>query len=88
MLTIRPSLLEQTLFVKDGPLAFFGQTANLHKPMRQLMIFLNEHHAIYLVGLEKSGSFVEHAVQASKRMLPKQMLLLGNSYIYKYIICD
>ena len=86
MLTIRPSLLEQTLFVKDGPLAFFGQTANLHKPMRQLMIFLNEHHAIYLVGLEKSGSFVEHAVQASKRMLPKQMLLLGNSYIYKYII--
>lgn len=86
MLTIRPSILAQTLFVKDGPLAFFGQTANLHKPMRQLMINLNEHHAIYLVGLEKSGSFVEHAVQASKRMLPKQMLLLGNSYIYKYII--
>ena len=86
MLDIRPGLLEQTLFVKDGPLAFFGQTANLHKPMRQLMTYLNEHHAIYLVGLEKSGSFVEHAVQVSKKMLPKQILLLGNSYIYKYII--
>lgn len=86
MLNIRPSLLSQTLFVKDGPLAFFGQTANLHKPMRKLMTFLNQHHSIYLVGLEKSGSFVEHAVQASKKMLPKQMLLLGNSYIYKYII--
>ena len=86
MLNIKPSLLKQTLFVKDGSLAFFGQTANLHKPMRELMTYLNQHHAIYLVGLEKSGSFVEHAVQASKKMLPKQMLLLGNSYIYKYII--
>lgn len=86
MLSIRPNLLSQTLFVKDGPLAFFGQTANLHKPMRKLMTFLNQNHSIYLVGLEKSGSFVEHAVQASKKMLPKQMLLLGNSYIYKYII--
>lgn len=86
MLNIKPSLLKQTLFVKDGPLAFFGQTANLHKPMRELMTYLNQHYAIYLVGLEKSGSFVEHAVQASKKMLPKQMLLLGNSYIYKYII--
>lgn len=86
MLNIRPNLLSQTLFVKDGPLAFFGQTANLHKPMRKLVTFLNQNHSIYLVGLEKSGSFVEHAVQASKKMLPKQMLLLGNSYIYKYII--
>ena len=86
MLNIRPSLLSQTLFVKDGPLAFFGQTANLHKPMRKLMTFLNQNHSIYLVGLEKSGSFVEHAVQASKKMLPKQMLLLGNSYIYKKLL--
>jgi len=78
------------VFVKEdfpsSTIAFFGQTANLHKPMRELMTYLNQHHAIYLVGLEKSGSFVEHAVQASKKMLPKQMLLLGNSYIYKYII--
>ena len=86
MLNIRPSLLSQTLFVKDGPLAFFGQTANLHKPMRKLMTFLNQKYAIYLVGLEKSGSFVEHAVQISKKMSEKQMLLLGNRYIYKYII--
>lgn len=86
MLTIRPSLLSQTLFVKDGPLAFFGQTANLHKPMRKLITFLNQNYAIYLVGLEKSGYFVEHAEQVSKIMLSKQILLLGNRYIYKYII--
>lgn len=32
------------------------------------MTFLNQHHSIYLVGLEKSGSFVEHAEQVSKKM--------------------
>lgn len=86
ILDIKPGLLLHTLFIKDGPLAFFGQTANLHKPMRHLITFLNNHHAIYMVGLEKNGSFVEHAVQVSKKMQPNQMLLLGNRYIYKYII--
>lgn len=86
MLSIKPSLLYETLFIKDGPLAFFGQTANIHKPMRKLITYLNENYAIYVVGLEKSGSFVEHAEQVSKRMDPQQILLLGNKYIYKYII--
>lgn len=86
MLSIKPSLLHETVFIKDGPLAFFGQTANIHKPMRKLITFLNQHHAIFLIGLEKSGSFVEHAEQVSKKMIPKQIILLGNKYIYKYII--
>lgn len=86
MISIKPGLLSETLFIKDGPLAFFGQTANIHKPMRKLITFLNQNHAIYIVGLEKSGSFVEHAEQVSKKMLPKQILLLGNKYICKYII--
>ena len=86
MLSIKPGLLSETMFIKDGPLAFFGQTANIHKPMRKLITFLNQNHALFLVGLEKSGSFVEHAEQVSKKMLPKQILLLGNKYIYKYII--
>ena len=86
MLSIKSALLDQTLFIKDGPLAFFGQTANLHKPMCKLMTYLNTHHHIYLVGLEKSGAFVEHAEQITQKLLPNQMLLLGNRYIYKYII--
>lgn len=86
ILSIKASLLSQTLFIKDGPLAFFGQTANLHKPMRDLISFLHANHNIYLVGLEKSGAFVEHAEQISQKIDPKQFLLLGNKYIYKYII--
>lgn len=86
ILITKPNLLNETLFIKDGPLAFFGQTANIHKPMRKLMIFLNDKHSIYLVGLEKSGAFVEHAVQVSEKMKSNQLIILGNKYIYKYII--
>ena len=86
MLITKPSLLKETLFIKDGPLAFFGQTANIHKPMRKLIKFLHENHTIYLVGLEKSGAFVEHAVQAAEKMQKKQFITLGNKYIYKYIV--
>ena len=37
VLEIKPALLREILFVKDGPLAFFGVTATLSKPMRGLM---------------------------------------------------
>lgn len=86
LLWTKPTILSETLFVKDGPLAFFGQTANLHKPMRKLMSFLHSRYNIFLVGLEKSGSFVEHAEQIAGILSKKQFLLLGNQYIYKYII--
>ena len=86
MLAIKSELLSETLFVKDGPLAFFGQTANIHKPMRKLIGYLQRKHNIYLVGLEKSGAFVEHAMQVSPKLHLNQYILLGNNYIYKYIM--
>jgi hypothetical protein len=86
ILQIRSALLNETLFIKDGPLAFFGQTANIHKPMRSLINYLNSKYSIYLVGLEKSGPFVDHAYQISNMLEKNQIILLGNKYIYKYII--
>jgi hypothetical protein len=74
------------MFIKDGPLAFFGQTANLHQPMRSLVRYLFEKHDLFLAGLEKSGTFVEHANAIAPLMKPSQLLLLDNEYIYKYII--
>jgi hypothetical protein len=53
--------------------------------MRKLIAYLNKNHSIFFVGLEKSGSFVEHAELISKKLLPKQILLIVNKYIYKYI---
>ena len=86
ILEIKPSLLKDFLFIKDGPLAFFGQTANLHKPMKSLVKFLFSFHELHLVGLEKSGAFVEHAMEIQTKLKPGSVLLLSNDYIYKYII--
>lgn len=86
ILTSSPALLKEIFFFKDGPLGFFGQTANMHKPMLDLIAFVQtHHHSLFLVGLEKSGAFVEHAKEISHLLKPGQVLLLDNDYIYKYV---
>lgn len=86
ILNTKPSILGETIFLKDGQLAFFGQTANLHKPMKSLTNFLLTKHNLYLAGLEKSGAFVENADEISNRLKPNTALILNNDYIYKFII--
>lgn len=81
-----PQKLKEFFFIKDGPLAFFGQTANLHKPMLTLVKHLQETNTLYAVGLEKSGAFVEHAKLIENRLQPNQFLIMDNDYIYKYIL--
>ncbi len=86
ILKLQPDLFNSVFFIKDGPLAFFGQTANMHEPMRELCNFLFKKYDLYLAGLEKSGAFVEHADEIKKKLKPGQYLLLDNKHIYKYII--
>lgn len=86
VLRVKPSLLGQILFIKDGPLAFFGQTANMHKPMRYLAAWLLEHEALYMAGLEKSGPFVESADELSPLLRSGSLLILDNEFIYEYVI--
>lgn len=87
--------LDKVLFVKDGPLAFFDVTANMHKPMQALVNFMMKQPAsdgsdrlgiLHLVGVEKSGAFVDHANQIRDRIPPGQALIPNNKYIYRYII--
>jgi predicted RNA-binding Zn-ribbon protein involved in translation (DUF1610 family) len=91
---IKRSMLSEILFVKDGPLAFFGQTANMHGPMRQLINFLSATSVsrnksaispINIVGVEKSGAFVEHADAIRDNITLNHALVLDNAYIYRYI---
>jgi NurA domain len=86
--TMKRAFLREVLFVKDGPLAFFGVTAPLYRPMRDLMAFLGASGDPYirLVGLEKSGPFVEHAAAIEDAMLANHALVLTNDYIYKHVI--
>jgi hypothetical protein len=86
ILWTKPSLLHSFLFIKDGPLAFFGQTANMHQPMRALVKFLFEGHNLYMAGLEKSGAFVEHADEIVNLVPDGSILVLDDNYIYRYIL--
>jgi hypothetical protein len=96
LLETKPELLGEVLFIKDGPLAFFGMTSPLSKPMRSLASFLGtrldpSHPGkttclLNAVGLEKSGAFVEHAIQIADQLEPNTVLILSNEYIYRYVI--
>jgi hypothetical protein len=86
ILRTKPGLLDQFLFIKDGPLAFFVQTANLHRPMRALATFLFERHNLYLAGLEKSGAFVEHAAEVAPRLGDGSALILDDEYVYRHVV--
>lgn len=89
---LKPSLMRNILFIKDGPLAFFGLVAPLYKPMRELVSHLlsepggSAGPTLRLAGLEKSGAFVEHAAAIQDRMGAGSYLLLGDRYIRKYVI--
>ena len=91
-----PDQLKSFLFIKDGPLGFFGQTANMHKPMRKLCNWLLKKHNLFLVGLEKSGAFAEHAHELcmtksldgtnDPKVPAGSYLLFSNEYIYTNIL--
>jgi hypothetical protein len=94
---LRPATLREILFIKDGPLAFFGLTAPLSRPMRELVQFLRRQpntvgpsgttaSLVNVVGLEKSGAFVEHAVQIEDRLKPGTAMLLSSDYVTRYIV--
>ena len=86
---INPCKLSEFLFILDRPLAFFGQTANLHKPMREMIsYFISNNIDLNMVGIEKNGPFVEHArVLTEEEVLEKgKYILLNNDYIYRNIL--
>lgn len=86
LLNIQPEMLKKVLFIKDGPTGFFGQTAPLHDPMNDLINWLLDKQDILLVGLEKSGAFVDHAQEIESKLKPGQALILTDDYIYRYIL--
>ena len=86
LLNIQPDKLRKVLFIKDGSTGFFGQTAPLHDPMNDLVNWLLDKHNVLLVGLEKSGAFVDHAHEIQDKLKLGQALILTDEYIYRYIL--
>lgn len=89
---LKPSLMRNILFIKDGPLAFFGTVAPLYRPMRELVSHLlagadqPSAPTVRLAGLEKSGAFVEHAAAIQDKVPPGNYFTVGDGYIRRYIV--
>lgn len=85
-----PTHLRTTVFIKDGPLAAFGVTSGLKRPLEAMCIHLmtagsGGSSVLNLAGLEKSGPFVEHAEAISDRIPAGHALLLTDRYIRQHI---
>lgn len=79
-------ILSEIVFIKDGPLAFFSKTFKLCEHFRHLFTYLDSIKAkIYLVGLEKSGTFCEHANLIKDRLNKGQYYIFNEEYIRKYV---
>ncbi|MDO3067643.1 hypothetical protein [Mycobacteroides abscessus] len=82
-----PVALSTTLFIQDGPLALHGTTAPLKRDWLAYWGKLNASlqqkgfHPPLVVGVEKSGAFVEHANAIASHIPTKHVMGLDNHYI-------
>ncbi len=78
------SLLRSVLFITDGPLALHGVVAPLKRRLHeylQALYFTHNDAAPLMVGVEKTGRFVEHA-ELIRESIPKgSVMLLSRDYI-------
>jgi hypothetical protein len=79
-------VLENALFLKDGPLTLRGQYSKLAIPIRNFFEFaLEKGIPIYMAGQEKSGAFVDHLEILSKCAPARCVFVPNNEYIRKEI---
>lgn len=91
LLTNYPASLATTMFVQDGPLAFHGTTAPLKRRWLEYWATLTDALASkgllppLVVGIEKSGTFVEHANAIAAHIPSGYVMSLDNEYIQRRI---
>lgn len=82
-----PEVLRHTLFITDGPLALFGPLAPLKRRFETHLADLatwcgiNGLVAPLIVGIEKTGTFVEHAGLITELIPCGHVMRLTNEYI-------
>jgi hypothetical protein len=82
-----PEVLRHTIFITDGPLALHGTIAPLKRRFQEHLSDLSGWCAQrglvapLVVGIEKGGTFVEHAEQIKGLISPGYVMRLTNKYI-------
>lgn len=87
-----PHRLSQGLFITDGPLAVYGPMAPMKSKFLSYWEWLcgdlerRDIAAPLLVGIEKTGRFVDHARAIQDHIKPGHVMVLDTPYINQYII--
>jgi hypothetical protein len=87
-----PERLSRVGFIMDGPLAIFDTPAWLHEPIQDTIDTVYEqqweqgYSPPLIVGIEKSGSFRDHADNVRDKMDENSILGMDNEYIYEYVM--
>ncbi len=80
------NVLKNALFIKDGPLTLRSQYSKLVIPIRHFFEFAKSKGVtLYVMGQEKTGSFVDHLEIISKHAPDKSIFVLDNDYIRKEV---
>ncbi|MFD8301520.1 hypothetical protein ACFV29_04050 [Streptomyces sp. NPDC059690] len=83
--------LSQGIFITDGPLAVYGPAAPMKSQFleywRQLCAALEERDIAppLLVGIEKSGRFVDHAYTIQNHIPNGNVMMLDTPYVNQYV---
>ena len=84
--------LSRLCFIVDGPLAFFGQPAWLHRPMQFLINRINRMLTterglppMMMVGIQKQGALADHAKMIAKFLPRGSFRFVDDVYRNRYI---
>lgn len=86
-----PQTLSNIAFVMDGPLAIFGEPAKLHSRLMAMIHGVNQQlttlrmDPILIIGLQKTGTVMEHAQSLNKHLKNGAFRLIDDEYRNRYI---
>ncbi|MEA2407522.1 MAG: hypothetical protein QOE69_1641 [Thermoleophilaceae bacterium] len=86
-----PAALRSMAFITDGPLALFGEVAPIKRSLLLLLQNLAEDRRQQamsppvVLGVEKSGEFVDHALAIRELVPAGRLMLLDDDYIARHI---
>lgn len=87
----QPETLSDMAFFVDGPLAIFGEPADIHRRLMRLYFNISEnmksrgYKAPLILGLIKTGQVAEHASALSKHIKKNTIKLLTDKYKGRWI---
>jgi hypothetical protein len=84
----KKEILDQCLFVKDGPLSIRAQYSKLVSPIRKFLRYSRDQgYPVHILGQEKTGTFVEHLQLIGQDAPSGCVFIPSSAYIKESVQC-